>query len=514
MATLVIAASASEHGDHGAWRPEASDGTQCLGSAGSYGKSATCLPSWKPTWDMKRSTVLYTCNNSGMHAVSHAVEYGTVVYDWSNAKKIWANAHPMSSEELITEQAEMVLAVDPGVEGYNPRVWAYRNSIKALNWYSSVREKLDDPKYSSWFAKFRGFDDKTYPGGTQKDSMGKDTNGTFHVPTCDWYGTAAKPAKCSGFYHDQEQTPEKAKPGGGSYPAYKVDGECIEQCDCGATNPCAEYIFDNRGGMVEGRNFTQWFLDEYMITNETLLHKNPTTGKPQVIGLGWLDDSMTPHGPTEEDRNYMADTGADDADMQTQVAAYKTSMTALVKKVLPMGGYWWQLMDGSGIKLAAPPRRGKPATPAQCKSTLAGLCTEKPAFWNRMAMYNIGGGGKGLNETDLKQYTAEFMLTRGPYAMLGYSWYGCTGSAAAGGGASPDPPRATEWDVDFGEPSAPCKETAAGSGIFSRDWGKATVSWDCSTGLGDIKMKAGFEHELTNPPLKGKSAWTAEVVSK
>ena len=42
------------------------------------------------------------------------------------------------------------------------------------------------------------------------------------------------------------------------------------------------------------------FVDEYMVTNETLLHKNPSTGKPQVIGLGWLDDSMTPHGPTEE----------------------------------------------------------------------------------------------------------------------------------------------------------------------------------------------------------------------
>jgi hypothetical protein len=35
------------------------------------------------SWDMKRSTVLYTCNNTGMHDVSHAVEYGTVVYDWS-----------------------------------------------------------------------------------------------------------------------------------------------------------------------------------------------------------------------------------------------------------------------------------------------------------------------------------------------------------------------------------------------------------------------------------------------
>ena len=51
----------------------------------------------------------------------------------------------MSSEELITKQAEMVYADDPGVPGYAPRVWAYRNTIKALNWYSSVRKKLDDP---------------------------------------------------------------------------------------------------------------------------------------------------------------------------------------------------------------------------------------------------------------------------------------------------------------------------------------------------------------------------------
>jgi len=67
---------------------------------------------------------------------------------WSNAKAIWANAHPMSSEELITKQAEMVYADDPGVPGYAPRVWAYRNTIKALNWYTSVRTKLDDPRYA------------------------------------------------------------------------------------------------------------------------------------------------------------------------------------------------------------------------------------------------------------------------------------------------------------------------------------------------------------------------------
>jgi len=45
-----------------------------------------------------------------------------------------------------------------------------------------------------------------------------------------------------------------------------------------------------------------------MISNETLYHKNPETGEKQVIGLGWLDDSMKMIGPTEEDKNYIADT--------------------------------------------------------------------------------------------------------------------------------------------------------------------------------------------------------------
>ena len=98
------------------------------------------------------------------------------------------------------KQAEMVLAADPGVPGHAPRVWVYRNNIKALNWFSSVREKLgtpetgcflsvagpltlrircatDDPKYSSWFVKFRNFSDSPYPGG----AIAKPRNGSYHV---------------------------------------------------------------------------------------------------------------------------------------------------------------------------------------------------------------------------------------------------------------------------------------------------------------------------------------------
>jgi hypothetical protein len=95
---------------------------------------------------MRRSTFLYACNTSGIYNVTHAAQFGIVSYDWSNGKQLWANAKPMDSEQLLTKSAEAVHAVDPGIPGQAPRVWVYRNTIKALNWYSSVREKLDDPK--------------------------------------------------------------------------------------------------------------------------------------------------------------------------------------------------------------------------------------------------------------------------------------------------------------------------------------------------------------------------------
>jgi hypothetical protein len=59
---------------------------------------------------------------------------------------------------------------------------------------------------------------------------------------------------------------------------------------------------------IAGQTFRDWWLNEYMISNQTLLHTNPKTGDPQPIGLGWLDDAMTPTGPTESDTNYVDDT--------------------------------------------------------------------------------------------------------------------------------------------------------------------------------------------------------------
>jgi hypothetical protein len=243
-----------------------------------------------------------------------------------------------------------------------------------------------------------------------------------------------------------------------------------------------EYIFDHRGGEVEGRTFREWFINEYMITNETLFHKDPKTGAPQPIGLGWLDDRMDLGGPSEESPYYISDTGASGADMAEQVAAYQESIAMLTQKVVPMGGFWWQLMDTGGNKLAG--LIGKQNV-ARCKTVLSSLCVSNPPTWARMQMYNVGRGGAGITPEGFTDYTAEFLLTRGPYAMLGYSWSGCTDGAQMR-------PRAKEWDEDFGEPvggGAACKENVSGSGVYSREWATATVQWDCSTGRGSITRK-------------------------
>jgi hypothetical protein len=101
--------------------------------------------------------------------------------------------------------------------------------------------------------------------------------------------------------------------------------------------PNPQYVFNHSGGEVDGQTFRKWWIDDYMVSNQTLLHRDPQTGGKQVIGLGWLDDAMSVHGPTEEDVNYVTDTGASKDDMAAQVSAYQESMRQLVQKVLSMG---------------------------------------------------------------------------------------------------------------------------------------------------------------------------------
>lgn len=153
----------------------------------------TAVPAWEPTWETSRSTAFMPCNDSGMFDLAAATAYGlagkptkagvrivdwlprnlpilVLDYDWSNGKAIWANTKPMDCEELLVEQAAATKGAlgfcsSPGpsadlaptcATAYNSqtRVFVYRNFVKALPWYTFVREKISDPAYAGWFLPF------------------------------------------------------------------------------------------------------------------------------------------------------------------------------------------------------------------------------------------------------------------------------------------------------------------------------------------------------------------------
>jgi hypothetical protein len=85
-----------------------------------------------------------------------------------------------------------------------------------------------------------------------------------------------------------------------------------------------------------------------------------------------------------------------------------------------------------------------------------------------------------------------FMLVRGPYAWIGYAWLGCTSDSTPGHGGSSRYTAPSELPIlqaDYGTPTGPMKETGSGTGIFTRDWTKATVQMDCNTYTPSITMK-------------------------
>ena len=125
------------------------------------------LPLFKPTYNMQQSTIAMPCNYTGFLDMSGDIgRFGIIDFDWSNAKEVWANAHPMDAEELLLDQAKRrKAAICPASCPYpagcadkaacpQAKTWVYRNFVKALPWYSSVREKLSDPAYSGWFLQF------------------------------------------------------------------------------------------------------------------------------------------------------------------------------------------------------------------------------------------------------------------------------------------------------------------------------------------------------------------------
>ena len=367
-----------------------------------------------------------------------ASKWGIVDFDWSNAKQLWANTKPMDCQERLVSQVEQVKRVNN-----QTRTFVYRNLVKALPWYTSVREKLEDPAYSGFFLKF-------------SDGI----NGSYHTNPC-------TDGKCSEFYHDQDQTPEHPK----------GDGSCVDTCDCGSI-PCGEYLWDHRNGTM----LREFLLHEFVLGPDGMANPNIDgiflddgwTDSPEERASWWPKEGFCSAdvigGPTEEYPNCTLDMGLTQADTTLIKSEWQKTISAVQSSIVSAGGFNWQLFEQS---------TDLPNNSTECRAYFADACRSgggKRTHVPWVYQFSDAKSGKA-GMTKVKEDVVTFLLARGDYAWIGYGWIGCLAEYF----------RPPEVDVDYGEPLDFCSEKE--DGVFVRELSKATVLFDCDKMNAEIVMK-------------------------
>ena len=383
------------------------------------------------------------CNYSGDLDPAATAAFSIVDVDWSSGKADWARQRPMQADASLVRQALAVAAAAPG-----RRVFTYRNAIMALPWFADARAKLADPAYAAWFVPF-----------------GPPTvNGSaWHVPPCD---KNYNPPLCSQLYHGQVQTP--------SYP-----GLCAAPaCDCGAV-PCGEYVFDFRKAntSINGQTLAEWYVEDYFFSATAL-------GHPDIAGL-YVDDYWGAQGPSEMDPAAVRDMGFSAADVADMAAAYRWVLAQAGAAVAARGKWMWsEFLNNDPFQKA---NGGCPqpwVRQATCAADLRQLCSAGAPAQSRTLLYGFTPGCPSLDPSHLEapqHDIANFMLVRGPFAFLGSGWQGCSASLRY------EYPQ--ELNDDFGEPAGACAEAPSGSGVFVREFSRATVQMNCSSWTPSITWK-------------------------
>eukprot|EP00937_MAST-01D_sp_MAST-1D-sp2_P007094 g7094.t1 len=370
----------------------------------------------------------------------------------------------MTCEETLLQQARAVKAATPSA-----RVLVYRNLVKALPWFSSVREKMLDPLYAGWFLSF-------------SDAV-RTNHSASHVPVCTG-------AKCSLLYHDQFQTPSTA-----GEPGTCLGGEC----DCGAGLPCGEYLWDHRNASLR-----KWLVDEFVLGAAAL-------GSPDIDGFyfddswhtaplqppskPWVSCEQSPVGGATEEHPFCSqDMGLSAQDVRDITGNWTVTAAAAQRAVLDHGGFTWgasTLFVGTGARVAAADSSGLGKVWRDtCAQDLRARCAPGSA-WATGAFLHELTRKTFVDPFPLpyvEQDVASFLLLRGPYAWLGHNWMGCPSITANAGSLRP-PALDTEG---YGEPvDTHCRETGPGTGVFVREWTGAHVQLNCTSFEATTRWKLG-----------------------
>jgi hypothetical protein len=261
--------------------------------------------------------------------------------------------------------------------------------------------------------------------------------------------------------------------------------------DVGSTTPVGEYLFDFRAAnlTVDGQTMADWFVDEYMMGASG-------AGNPNVVGYyiddGWAADvASNAHGPSECDGHWQADTGMTAEEVDDEIAAFRWVADKVYTTMLLAGKFNWNQFLNNDPNCPACGNCPAPwVRQASCAADLRKHCNASGPVHSRAMHYGIRGcgvrGSNTANVSDIGPHVANFLLVRGEYAYLSTGWSGCTGL----GKEHEYGWNALLLDADYGVPvDEICTETAVGSGVFVREWTKATVEMDCNTWEPSFKFR-------------------------
>ena len=81
------------------------------------------------TYNMSVSTVVMPCDDNELMSKGPnwptIRKFGLIDIDWSNSKAQWINTDPMTCEENLLRQAELIKANNP--LGAGQKIWVYRS---------------------------------------------------------------------------------------------------------------------------------------------------------------------------------------------------------------------------------------------------------------------------------------------------------------------------------------------------------------------------------------------------
>jgi hypothetical protein len=200
-----------------------------------------------------------------------------------------------------------------------------------------------------------------------------------------------------------------------------------------------------------------------------------------VAGM-YFDDGWVGGLPQEVSSTVISDTGLSRTDVHDIQCAWQQTFAKAQRAIIDANGWNHQLFLTTANVITTETKR------SACDAFYRASCAPNSTMQTDNLFYGFSGmgGGKWFAPTSPFLDIASFLLVRGKYAWIGYSWSQCWGWNGHKGDyfLRPD-----EFDYEVGRPLELCHETAPGSGVWKRQWSKATATVDCHTMNATIKLE-------------------------